>query len=377
MATSFDYLIIGAGLFGATFAQKMNEHGKSCLVIDKRPHAGGHTYCRDEEGIRVHEYGAHIFHTDKDHVWQYVNRFVRFNHFINSPLANYKGELYNLPFNMNTFNKLWGVKTPAEAKAQLAEQRKSYLHITDPQNLEEQALKLCGEDIYRIFIKEYTEKQWGCPATELPAFIIQRLPFRFTYDNNYFKDPYQGIPKGGYNLLTAGLLEGIEVRLNTNYFENRKYFDSLAHKIIFTGCIDEFFNYEFGHLDYRSLLFEHISLNIDDFQGNAIVNYNEVSIPFTRIIEHKHFEFGQQEHTIITREYPQIYEFGKEPYYPINNEKNMKKFKLYREKSILNPYVLFGGRLAEYAYYDMDDTIEAALLFAEKELSPNIAIYKL
>lgn len=252
----------------------------------------------------MHEYGAHIFHTDKDHVWQYVNRFVRFNHFINSPLANYKGELYNLPFNMNTFNKLWGVKTPAEAKAQLAEQRKSYLHITDPQNLEEQALKLCGEDIYRIFIKEYTEKQWGCPATELPAFIIQRLPFRFTYDNNYFKDPYQGIPKGGYNLLTAGLLEGIEVRLNTNYFENRKYFDSLAHKIIFTGCIDEFFNYEFGHLDYRSLLFEHISLNIDDFQGNAIVNYNEVSIPFTRIIEHKHFEFGQQEHTIITREYP-------------------------------------------------------------------------
>lgn len=368
MATSFDYLIIGAGLFGATFAQKVSEHGKTCLVIDKRAHAGGNTYCRDEEGIHVHEYGAHIFHTDKDHVWQYVNRFACFNHYINSPLANYKGKLFNLPFNMNTFNKLWGVNTPTEAKAKLAEQRKLYQHIIKPKNLEEQALKLCGEDIYRIFIKEYTEKQWGCSATELPAFIIRRLPFRFTYDNNYFNDPYQGIPIGGYNLLTAGLLEGIEIRCNTNYFENREYFNSLAKKIVFTGCIDEFFNYEFGNLDYRSLRFEHKLLETDNFQGNAVVNYNEAAVPFTRIIEHKHFEYGQQLHTIITREYPQTYEIGREPYYPINNEKNMKKIKLYKVKSILNPNVLFGGRLAEYTYYDMDDTIEAALSLAEKEL---------
>ena len=368
MIIPFDYLIIGAGLFGATFAQKVSEHGKTCLVIEKRTHAGPNTYCREEEGTHVHKYGAHIFHTDKDHVWQYVNRFVHFNHFINSPLANYKGKLYNLPFNMNTFNKLWGVNTPAEAKAKITEQRSLYQQITEPKNLEEQALKLCGEDIYRIFIKGYTEKQWGCPATELPAFIIRRLPFRFTYDNNYFNDPYQGIPIGGYNPLTVGLLKGIEVRYNTNYFENREYFDSLARKTVFTGCIDEFFNYTFGNLDYRSLRFEHERLEINSFQGNAVVNYNEASVPFTRIIEHKHFEFGQQAHTVITHEYPLNYKVGIEPYYPINNENNMKKFKQYKEKSILNPNVLFGGRLAEYAYYDMDDTIEAALLLAKKEL---------
>lgn len=367
MNKTFDYLIVGAGLLGATFAQKAHEHGKTCLVIDRRKHIGGNIYCRNEEGINVHVYGAHIFHTDKRAIWEYVNRFVRFNHFINSPLANYKGQLYNLPFNMNTFNKLWGTITPTEAKAKIEEQRKSFKHITEPKNLEEQALKICGEEIYRIFIKEYTEKQWGCSATELPAFIIRRLPFRFTYDNNYFNDPYQGIPIGGYNLLIDALLEGIEVRLNTNYFENREYFNSIANKIIFTGCIDEFFDYEFGKLDYRSLRFEHERLNIDDFQGNAVVNYNEASVPFTRIIEHKHFEFGKQPHTVITREYPQSFEKGKEPYYPINNEENMKKLKLYKEKSALCPNVLFGGRLAQYTYFDMDNTIEAALMLTETE----------
>lgn len=369
MSTSIDYLIVGAGLFGATFAQRVREAGKTCLVIDKRAHTGGNIYCRDVEGIHVHEYGAHIFHTDKEPIWQYVNRFVRFNHYINSPLANYQGKLYNLPFNMNTFNKLWGVNTPSEAKAKLAEQRKPYLHIEEPANLEEQALKLCGEDIYRTFIKEYTEKQWGCQATELPAFIIRRLPFRFVYDNNYFNDPYQGIPIGGYNLLTEGLLDGIEVRCNTNYFENRAYFDSLAKKVVFTGCIDEFFDYEFGHLDYRSLRFEHEQLDMDDFQGNAVVNYNEASVPFTRIIEHKHFEFGKQPHTVITREYPEEYSVGREPYYPVNNERNTERLGQYKKKSALFPNILFGGRLAQYAYFDMDDTIEAALLLAGKELS--------
>lgn len=369
MSTSVDYLIVGAGLFGATFAQRVREAGKTCLVIDKRAHTGGNIYCRDVEGIHVHEYGAHIFHTDKEPIWQYVNRFVRFNHYINSPLANYQGKIYNLPFNMNTFNKLWGVNTPSEAKAKLAEQRKPYLHIEEPANLEEQALKLCGEDIYRTFIKEYTEKQWGCRATELPAFIIRRLPFRFVYDNNYFNDPYQGIPIGGYNLLTEGLLDGIEVRCNINYFENRAYFDSLAKKVVFTGCIDEFFDYEFGHLDYRSLRFEHEQLDMDDFQGNAVVNYNEASVPFTRIIEHKHFEFGKQPHTVITREYPQEYSVGREPYYPINNARNTERLGQYKKKSALFPNILFGGRLAQYAYFDMDDTIEAALLLAGKELS--------
>lgn len=368
MNKTFDYLIVGAGLFGATFAQKAHEHGKTCLVIDRRKHIGGNIYCRNEEGINVHVYGAHIFHTDKRAIWEYVNRFVRFNHFINSPLANYKGQLYNLPFNMNTFNKLWGTITPTEAKAKIEEQRKSFKHITEPKNLEEQALKICGEEIYRIFIKEYTEKQWGCSATELPAFIIRRLPFRFTYDNNYFNDPYQGIPIGGYNLLIDALLEGTEVRLNTNYFEDREYFNSIATKIIFTGCIDEFFDYEFGKLDYRSLRFEHERLDIDDFQGNAVVNYNEASVPFTRIIEHKHFEFGKQPHTVITREYPQTFEKGKEPYYPINNENNKKIFRLYKNKAILYPYIILGGRLAQYMYFDMDDTIEAALSLVEKEL---------
>lgn len=369
MYKAYDYLIVGGGLFGAVFAREAREAGKRCLVIDKRPHVGGNIYCRDEEGIHVHTYGAHIFHTDKEIVWKYLNRFVTFNHYINSPLANYRGRLYNLPFNMNTFNKLWGVNTPAEAKARLAEQRKPYLHIEEPANLEEQALKLCGDDIYYTFIKEYTEKQWGRAATELPAFIIRRIPFRFVYDNNYFNDPYQGIPVNGYNALTDALLDGIEVKCNTNYFDNRTYFDSLADKIIFTGCIDEFFDYEFGHLEYRSLRFEHERMEIDDFQGNAVVNYNEAKVPFTRIIEHKHFEFGKQPFTVVTREYPQEYVPGQEPYYPVNNEKNMRILALYKEKSATCQQVLFGGRLAQYAYFDMDDTVEAALLLAGKEVS--------
>lgn len=369
MNKAYDYLIVGAGLFGSVFAQKAHESGKRCLVIDKRPQAGGNIYCRNESGIHVHAYGAHIFHTDKEDVWAYVNQFVRFNHYINSPLANYKDCIYNLPFNMNTFNKLWGVNTPEQAKAKLEEQRSAYLHITEPANLEEQALKLCGEDIYRIFIKEYTEKQWGCKAVELPAFIIRRIPFRFVYDNNYFNDPYQGIPINGYNALTSGLLKGVEVRCDTNYFDDRAYFDGLAEKTVFTGCIDEFFSYEFGKLDYRSLRFEHERIEIEDFQGNAVVNYNEAAVPFTRIIEHKHFEFGKQPFTIVTREYPSEYTLGQEPYYPVNNEANMQKLVLYKERATSCRQVSFGGRLAQYVYFDMDDTVEAALLLAEKELS--------
>lgn len=367
MKKEFDYLIVGAGLFGAVFAREASDRGKRCLVIDKRRHAGGNLYCREEAGIYIHEYGAHIFHTDKEEVWAYVNRFVRFNHFINSPLASYQGKLYNLPFNMNTFNKLWGVNTPAEAKAKLEEQRRPYRRIAEPANLEEQALKLAGDDIYYTFIKEYTEKQWGCRATELPAFIIRRLPFRFVYDNNYFNDPYQGIPEKGYNALIEALLAGTEVRCGTNYFDDRAYFDSLADRVVFTGCIDAYFAYEYGALEYRSLRFEQEHLAIEDFQGNAVVNYNEASVPFTRIIEHKHFNFGKQPTTIITREYPTSFHKGAEPYYPINNERNMRLLKLYQAKAAELPQVVFGGRLAQYAYLDMDDTVEAALALAREE----------
>lgn len=363
----YDYLIVGSGLFGSVFAQKAKEKGKRCLVIDKRSHTGGNIHCKNKNSILVHEYGAHIFHTDNEEVWQYVNRFTKFNHYVNSPLAKYKGQLYNLPFNMNTFNKLWGVNTPQEAKLKLEEQRRPYVHLVNPVNLEEQALKLCGEEIYRIFIKEYTEKQWGRPATELPAFIIKRLPFRFVYDNNYFDDPYQGIPIEGYNSLINNLLEGIEIKTDTNYFQNRPYFDNLADKILFTGCIDEFFNYEYGCLEYRSLRFEHELLDIEDFQGNAVVNYNESAIPYTRIIEHKHFQFGKQPFTVITKEYPQPYHTDNEPYYPVNNQKNTQLFNLYKEHASSCPDKLFGGRLAQYAYFDMDDTIAAALKLAQRE----------
>ena len=367
MRKEYDYLIVGAGLYGAVFARQMMDAGKRCLIIDKRNHIGGNIYCEDVDGIHVHKYGAHIFHTDNRDVWNYVNRFVEFNRFTNSPLAFYKGSLYNLPFNMNTFNKLWGVNTPQEAKKKVEEQCAEFAHIENPANLEEQALKLCGTDIYYTFIKGYTEKQWGRLATELPAFIIKRIPFRFTYDNNYFNDPFQGIPHGGYNSLIAALIDGSDIRLNTDFFSDRTALSALADKVLFTGCIDEYFDYELGKLEYRSLIFEHECLSIPDFQGNAVVNYNEKEIPFTRIIEHKHFEFGTQSHTVITREYPADFTGKNEPYYPVNDGLNSTLYKAYRDMANQEKHVLFGGRLAQYAYFDMDDTVNAALLMAKEE----------
>ncbi|MFV0419200.1 MAG: UDP-galactopyranose mutase [Dysgonomonas sp.] len=365
----YDYLIVGTGIFGSVFAHLAKQKGKSCLLIDKRAHTGGNIYCDQIDSINVHKYGAHIFHTDNKEIWKFVNSFVEFNNYVNSPLANYKGNLYNLPFNMNTFNKLWGVNTPSEAKTKIDGQRSKYSHIAEPANLEEQALKLCGEDIYYTFIKEYTEKQWGRSALELPAFIIKRVPLRFTYNNNYFNDPYQGIPIGGYNKLIDALLDGIEVQLNTNYLENREFFNSIADKVIFTGCIDEFFEYEFGKLEYRGLHFEHERLDIDNYQGNAVVNYNECKVPYTRIIEHKHFEFGTQPTTIITREYPGEYAKDNEPYYPINDERNTLMYNKYKEKAALYPHLYFGGRLGQYAYFDMDDSVKSAMDLAKKELA--------
>lgn len=367
MKKKYDYLIVGSGLFGAVFARQMMDAGKSCLLIDKRSHLGGNVYCEEVGGIQVHQYGAHIFHTDNREVWNYVNRFAEFNRFTNAPLASYKGTLYNLPFNMNTFNKLWGVNTPGEAKQKIEEQRAEFAHIGNPVNLEEQALKICGRDIYDIFIKEYTEKQWGRKATELPAFIIKRIPFRFTYDNNYFNDLFQGIPQGGYNRLINALIEGADVRLCTDFFQDRVALSSLAGKILFTGCIDEYFQYEQGKLEYRSLVFEQDYLEIPDFQGNAVINYNERRIPFTRIIEHKHFEFGTQPYTVITHEYPADFTSGNEPYYPINDESNTKLYNIYHERASREKNVLFGGRLAQYTYFDMDDSVNAALSLSKKE----------
>lgn len=364
----YDYLVVGAGLFGAVFAHEAHKAGKRCLVIDKRSHRGGNIYCREVEGIHVHEYGAHIFHTDNAEVWRYVNNLVEFNRFTNSPLASYQGKLYNLPFNMNTFYQLWGVRTPAEAMDKIEEQRRLYSHIQEPANLEEQALKLCGKDIYEKLIKGYTEKQWGRSAKELPAFIIKRVPFRFVFDNNYFNDAYQGIPKGGYNLLIDKLLEGVEVLTDTNFFENRSHWENIAEKILFTGCIDEFFEYQCGHLEYRSLRFRHEQMDCKDFQGNAVVNYTEREIPYTRVIEHKHFEFGQQPVTVVTYEYPDNFEIGKEPYYPVNDERNSRIYQAYRELAEHTPNVLFGGRLAQYVYADMDDTVAAALDLWKKQL---------
>lgn len=365
----YDYLIVGAGLFGAVFAHEARKAGKKCLVIDKRPFVGGNVYCEDVDGIHVHKYGAHIFHTDKPEIWHYVNRFVTFNRYTNSPVARYKDFLYNLPFNMNTFYQLWGVRTPEEAKAKIAEQRGKYDSIQHPKNLEEQALKLCGEDIYIRLIKGYTEKQWGRSATELPAFIIKRLPFRFTFDNNYFNDPYQGIPIGGYQKLIDALLEGVEVRTGIDYIAQRNSLDALAERVLYTGCIDEYFDYCCGELEYRSLRFEHKRLDdTDNFQGNAVVNYCEREIPYTRVIEHKHFEFGSQPFTVITYEYPDTYQKGKEPYYPINDERNTRLFQQYQALAQQQPNVLFGGRLAQYTYADMDDTIEAALKLWKQEV---------
>ncbi len=358
----YDYLIVGSGLFGAVFAHEAKKKGKKCLVIDKRIHAGGNVFCDKIEDINVHKYGAHIFHTNDKFIWDYVNQFVEFNRYTNSPLAIYKGEVYNLPFNMNTFYKLWGVKTPDEAKSMIELQVKAS-GISDPKNLEEQAISLVGTDIYEKLIKGYTEKQWGRKATELPAFIIKRLPVRFTYDNNYFNDKYQGIPIGGYNKLIDGLLEGIEVRLNLNFFENRDYYTRLADKIVFTGKIDEYYNNQFGTLEYRSLRFDTQIKAVENFQGNAVVNYTEREIPYTRIIEHKHFEFGTQKKTVITYEYPAEWSVGKESYYPVNDEKNNNIYKKYNQLSELDKNVIFGGRLAEYKYYDMHQIVASALKY--------------
>lgn len=357
---SYDYLIVGSGLFGCVFAHEAKKRGKKCLVIDKRNHAGGNVFCENIEGINVHKYGAHIFHTNDKFIWDYVNSFVEFNRYTNSPVAIYKEELYNLPFNMNTFYQLWKVKTPAEAKRKIASQIE-HLNIEEPKNLEEQALKLVGTDIYEKLIKGYTEKQWGRKATELPAFIIKRLPVRFNFDNNYFNDKYQGIPIGGYNKLVDGLLKDIEFISGVDYFQNRTLWNNKAKQIVFTGKIDEYFDYNFGKLEYRSLRFENEIHQTDNFQGNAVVNYTESHIPYTRIIEHKHFEFGTQPNTVITKEYPEEWTNEKEPYYPVNDDKNMEIFKKYQALAEEQANVIFGGRLAEYRYYDMHQIIGSAL----------------
>jgi UDP-galactopyranose mutase len=366
MSKIYDYLIVGAGLFGSVFAYEANKKGKKCLVIDRRNHIGGNVFCENIEGINVHKYGAHIFHTSNKKIWDYVSSFVEFNRYTNSPIANYDGEIYNLPFNMNTFNKLWGVKTPEEARNKIEEQKKDS-GIEKAKNLEEQAISLVGTDIYEKLIKGYTEKQWGRKATELPAFIIKRLPVRFTYDNNYFNDKYQGIPKGGYNVIIDKMLEGVDVKLNSDYFLEREYFDSIAKKVVFTGMIDEYFNYEFGQLEYRSLRFENEILDIENYQGNAVVNYTDADTPFTRIIEHKHFEFGTQPKTVITKEYPAKWERGDEPYYPVNDDKNTELYKKYKKMAEQEENVMFGGRLAEYKYYDMHHIIYHALEAVKRE----------
>lgn len=363
----YDYLIVGAGLFGSVFANEAKKKGKKCLVIDKRNHIGGNIYCEEIEGINVHKYGAHIFHTNNKEVWDYVNNLVEFNRYTNSPVANYKGELYNLPFNMNTFYGLWKVKTPKEAMKKIEEQKRE-ANIQEPQNLEEQAISLVGKDIYEKLIKGYTEKQWGKKATELPAFIIKRLPVRFTFDNNYFNDRYQGIPIGGYNKITEKLLEGVDVKLSIDFFKEREELEKLADKIVFTGMIDEFYNYRFGTLEYRSLKFENEILNEKNHQGNAVINYTEYEIPYTRIIEHKHFENGNQEKTVLTKEYPATWNKGDEPYYPINNEENNSIYIKYKELADNESNIIFGGRLAEYKYYDMHNVIESALICAKNEL---------
>ena len=362
----YDYLIVGAGPFGAVFAYEAKKRGKRVLVIDKRSHTGGNMYCEKVEGINVHKYGAHIFHTSNKEVWDYVNQFCTFNNYINSPIANYKDEIYNLPFNMNTFNKLWGVVTPQEAKEKIENQVKES-NITEPKNLEEQAISLVGKDIYEKLIKGYTEKQWGRRCTELPAFIIKRLPVRYTYDNNYFNDKYQGIPEGGYNVIFDKLLEGIDVELNVDFFDKKRELLQKADKIVFTGMIDQYFDYQYGVLEYRSLRFEHETLDEENHQGNAVVNYNEREVPYTRIIEHKHFEFGKQPKTVITREYPAEWKQGDEPYYPVNNEKNAEIFKKYQELAEKEKNVIFGGRLADYRYYDMHHVFERALEVVKEE----------
>ncbi len=380
----YDYIIVGAGLFGATFAYLAKQAGRHCLVIDKRPHIGGNAYCEDVDGIHVHKYGAHIFHTKNKEVWEFVNSLATFNRYTNSPIANYKGRLYNLPFNMNTFYQIWGVRTPQEAKAKIDEQRQE-MAGRKPQNLEEQAISLVGRDIYEILIKDYTEKQWGRKCTELPAFIIRRLPVRLTFDNNYFNDPYQGIPIGGYNVLTEKLLEGIEVRLNTNFLDcictydkntstwnvqcsarpegtlsSERMFNVQCSKIVYSGPIDEYFGYRLGKLDWRTLRFEQERLDMPDYQGNAVMNFTDSDTPYTRIIEHKHFEFGQQPFTVISREYSSEWTEGAEPFYTVNDERNNQLAEDYRALASAQENVIFGGRLAEYKYYDMDQVMARA-----------------
>lgn len=369
LTNHYDYLIVGSGLFGATFAYRAKQAGRRCLVIDKRPHLGGNVYCEQVEGINVHKYGAHIFHTNNKQVWDFVNGIVPFNRYTNCPVANYKGELYNLPFNMNTFHQMWGVVTPAEAETKIAEQKAeamSALHGREPQNLEEQALCLVGRDIYEKLIKGYTEKQWGRPCTELPAFIIRRLPVRMVYDNNYFNDTYQGIPIGGYNRLIEGLLEGVDTQVNTDFFADREKWEAVADKIVFTGKIDEYYNYCFGKLDYRTVRFETETIDTANYQGNAVINYTDRETPYTRVIEHKHFEsFGQAVYdnpkTIISREYSTEWQDGMEPFYPVNDERNTQLYEQYKQLADQETQVIFGGRLAEYKYYDMAPIIEKVL----------------
>ena len=373
MGRRYDYLIVGAGLYGAVFAHEMKRQGRQVLVIDRRAHIAGNIYTEQVLDIQVHKYGAHIFHTSDRKIWEYVNRFAEFNHYINSPIAYYKGELYNLPFNMNTFSRMWGVVTPAEAKARIAEQIGA-LQITDPQNLEEQALSLVGTDVYEKLVKGYTEKQLGRDCKELPAFIIKRLPLRFTYDNNYFNDRYQGIPVGGYTAMVEKMLQGIEVRTGVSYREFAveqetaegivvsDHAGNTYRKVVYTGMLDEYFNYSLGHLEYRSLRFETEQMpQCDNYQGNAVVNYTEREVPYTRVIEHKHFEFGTQPGTVITREYPAEWREGDEPYYPVNDERNSALLKKYQELASGRPHIVFGGRLGQYRYYDMDKVIAAAL----------------
>ena len=362
----YDYLIVGAGLFGSVFAREALNRGKTCLVIDKRNHIAGNIYTEAEEGINVHKYGAHIFHTDNKEIWEYANKYADFNNYINTPIANFNGELFNMPFNMHTFYQMWGVITPDEALAKINEQRS--IIKGEPKNLEEQAISLVGTDIYEKLVKGYTEKQWGRPCTELPSFIIKRLPVRLTFNNNYFNDRYQGIPIGGYTKMVERLLDGADIRLNTDYFENKEELDALADKVVYTGCIDLYYGYKFGKLEYRSLKFENELIDKKDYQGVAVVNYTDSVNKFTRIIEHKHFEFTDSEKTIITREYPADWQEGMEPYYPVNNEKNQELYKKYAAEAEKEEKIVFGGRLGGYKYYDMDDTIEAALNLANKEL---------
>lgn len=359
MKKQYDYLLVGSGLFAGVFAYYAKKAGKTCLVLEKREHAGGNIYCENIEGINVHRYGAHIFHTSNREVWNFVNSLVEFNRYTNSPVANYKGEMYNMPFNMNTFSRMWGISTPEEAKKIINEQRK--VIKGEPKNLEEQAISLVGTHIYQKLVKGYTEKQWGRDCKELPAFIIRRLPLRFTYDNNYFNDRYQGIPIGGYTAIVEKLLEGSDVRTGVDFLKNRDEYEALADKIIYTGMIDEYYDYKLGALEYRSVRFETETLDCENYQGNAVVNYTEREVPYTRIIEHKHFEFGKQKKTVISREYSSEWEVGDEPYYPVNDEKNGALYARYQELAAQEDKVIFGGRLGAYRYYDMDKVIEAAL----------------